>query len=1361
MTPSQINYYNDLPETEKLILKIAALKAFAFGEYHIVTLNTSKRVTHKYVKSILDRAVKFSLFRKVKSYLDEYSVTLDFMLYIYPQLSGFESVWKQVINNYEGPYTIAQFRNCLYTLCHAPSEYPGYELSFSKNLTSEKIGYYAILIQKKEYEGVLHQISPQLLNVALTSIINLKIHTLSPLSEMKSFCDIIRRSHEAGAMDTSSINRLIDMQSGCFKKLSEKHTGTDHVKASYAEAVNYATQGNMNEAFAAFGKALKIQRKTYRDLFLPVSLDLAFYYIATLLSIDPETATPIFRKIEQWQTKNNDYRSSFSAFSAVIYHALNMKEKESEELDILNSHVLNTANESEYIKLFSVLTYYMTERTIAPAMVNAIFSIVKKAWASGYLTLAYEAAYAMKSWFNDDIRMDELFGKIALKLSYPPVLSRITHQEEWEKSLNLLLGLKVSANKTSRDDESKTRIAYFFNPRRNTIQPVLQTYQAKGWSQGRNLSLKKFYECKYQGMTAPDLHIAKTLNCIRDYCREEYEFTKEVYPYLIGHPYVFLENTADIPVEFVAIQPTVKVSALEKGYYTLSTDIKAPIEKISVYKETNTRYLVCNLTPQQIQILRIIIEQSIKVPERGKEKLLELLSVFSAQGMNIHSDLSALGSSQVQVEEIPADSRIRVQLLPWRNGLKAEFFTKPFGVHPPYCKPGKGGKVLMANKENMRLQVNRDMKTEQENENTLLNEIQSLENIELTDNVFTFDNPLDSLFMLDVLAKHQDISVVEWPEGERFRIRCGRIGFDSLHIRLTSGINWFDLEGELQVDEQTSVPLRQLLSLTEKSHNHFIELNPGDFFVLSNDLKKQLDELRLFSAIEKGEVRINKFASIALRDFFEQVDVLRTSELWNQTREQVDNMKMKHVAVPAHLEAELRGYQEEGFQWLARLSGWEAGACLADDMGLGKTVQTLAILLYRAQQGPSLVVCPASVIGNWISEAKRFAPTLQVKTFNNSVNRKELIESLGSGDLLVISYGLLQSESELLSESAFAIAVLDEAHTIKNYATKTSKASMQLKASFRIALTGTPIQNHLGDIWNIFNFLNPGLLGSLQHFADTFVKTDSERTRKYLRKLISPFILRRTKTSVLDELPPKIEIIKKIQLSNEEKTFYDALRRQAIEKSDRSNLNNASRHMEILSEIMKLRKASCNPQLIDPDTSISSSKLSEFLEIVNELKENKHRALVFSQFVAHLAIVRESLDQQGIRYQYLDGSTPVTEREQKVRMFQNGEGDLFLISLKAGGLGLNLTSADFVIHLDPWWNPAIEDQASSRIYRIGQTRPVTIYRLVAENTIEEKIIQLHNTKRDLAESLLEGSDRSAHLSLDELIALIKGGDIER
>jgi SNF2 family DNA or RNA helicase len=544
------------------------------------------------------------------------------------------------------------------------------------------------------------------------------------------------------------------------------------------------------------------------------------------------------------------------------------------------------------------------------------------------------------------------------------------------------------------------------------------------------------------------------------------------------------------------------------------------------------------------------------------------------------------------------------------------------------------------------------------------------------------------------------------------------------------------------------------MGLMKKGHDRFIELKEGEFIALSQELKKRLEELYSFSTKEKNGLQLNKFASIAMGDLFDEVGDLKSDKAWKSFKKRITSPKSREEKIPSSLHADLRPYQEDGFRWMTRLAELEGGACLADDMGLGKTIQTLTVLLQRASEGPALVVCPVSVIGNWISETQRFAPSLNVKMLGNST-REQVIKELSSGDVLVTSYGLLQSEEKMFVEKEFATIVLDEAHIIKNNTTKTSKAIMQLQGKFRLALTGTPLQNHLGEIWNLFNFINPGLLGSLNHFTDTFIKPDNDYSRKLLRKLIKPFILRRTKSAVLDELPPKTEIVRKVQLSDTEMAFYEALRRQALLNLETGEGNQGTKHLRALAEITKLRQASCNPLLVDANIDIKSSKLAVFLEIIDELKENKHRALVFSQFVTHLDIVRKALDEKKVHYQYLDGSSPMSERERSVEKFQKGEGDLFLISLKAGGLGLNLTAADFVIHLDPWWNPAIEDQASDRAHRIGQKRPVTIYRLVAENTIEEKIIQLHNTKRNLAESLLEGSDQSAKMSLNELVDLIK------
>jgi SNF2 family DNA or RNA helicase len=316
---------------------------------------------------------------------------------------------------------------------------------------------------------------------------------------------------------------------------------------------------------------------------------------------------------------------------------------------------------------------------------------------------------------------------------------------------------------------------------------------------------------------------------------------------------------------------------------------------------------------------------------------------------------------------------------------------------------------------------------------------------------------------------------------------------------------------------------------------------------------------------------------------------------------------------------------------------------------------------------------------------------------------------------------------------------------------------MALNADFKMIASGTPVENHLGELWNLFRFINPGLLGSKERFAERYsnlIERGDKQARAHLKKLIQPFILRRTKTQVLSELPSRTEINLQVLLSDEERHLYEALRQEAMDKI--AHMNPAEgKAMQVLAEITKLRRFCCNPKLVLKNTTVSGSKLAVFAETVEELLDNRHKALVFSQFVDHLAIVRAWLDEKGISYQYLDGSTPALERKKRVDAFQAGDGDIFLISLKAGGTGLNLTAADYVIHLDPWWNPAVEDQASDRAHRMGQTRPVTIYRLVTQDTIEEKILALHAEKRDLADSLLDGGDAAGKLDTTALLRLLR------
>ena len=418
-------------------------------------------------------------------------------------------------------------------------------------------------------------------------------------------------------------------------------------------------------------------------------------------------------------------------------------------------------------------------------------------------------------------------------------------------------------------------------------------------------------------------------------------------------------------------------------------------------------------------------------------------------------------------------------------------------------------------------------------------------------------------------------------------------------------------------------------------------------------------------------------------------------------------------------------------------------------------------MLEHAPQGAALVVAPTSVCHNWAAEIERFAPSLSVRQFSDAGDRTALVKSLGPFDVLVTSYGLLNQEAALLSETPWRIAILDEAQAIKNAATKRAQASMRLQADFRLALTGTPVENYLEELWSLFHFINPGLLGSLESFRKRFVlpiERGDRAAKQALKALVGPFILRRTKSAVLTELPPRTEQTILVDLDDDERALYEALRRRAIERIE--NLPDdasAQRKIHILAEITRLRRACCHPSLAASDaTGMEGAKLSLFLELVDELLRNRHKALVFSQYVGFLEIVRRALEERGIAHQYLDGQTPQRERERRVNAFQAGAGDLFLISLKAGGTGLNLTAADYVIHLDPWWNPAVEDQASGRAHRIGQQRPVTVYRLAVAGTIEQGILGLHQDKREMAAELLDGSEASAKLTDEELMNLLSG-----
>ena len=934
---------------------------------------------------------------------------------------------------------------------------------------------------------------------------------------------------------------------------------------------------------------------------------------------------------------------------------------------------------------------------------------------------------------------------------YPCLMSRLIVQEKWEQLLEGLLSLTDgSTGKAQNKDLANARICYLVNMDNGMIQPILQVINAKGvWSSGRNVALKKFKDQQVDGMSEQDRRVSATITYSSSYYgATEYHmnFDKAIAE-LCGHPYLFLFSNPSVSVELIKAQPEI-ITEFGKNGIKLKTNITRLDQQTILLKETQTRYKLITLSQQQHAIVRMI-QQGITIPEKGKAKLIEVVSNLSSV-MTVHSDLD---EGNAQLKSIDADSRIRVQIIPIGDGLKAQMFAKPLGVEAPYVSPGRGGKVVYGMVAGEKCQAVRDLNAETVNAVKISNAVSALSDADLTEDAVHFSDPYDCLGLLEIVNSNSDIALIEWPEGEHFRMNKSA-SFANLNLRIKGKGLWFEMSGELKIDEETVLSLQELLGLSRKSKGRFLEIKKGEFLALTEELKKQIEELESFATIDKKGIVINRFASHAIEDFTSLAASFKADKTWKEFQKRINEKSVAEVELPVTLDADLRSYQKEGFQWMNRLKTWGAGACLADDMGLGKTIQAIAMMLHLAEKGPILVVCPASVVPNWGNELRKFAPTLNLVNLKTG-SREESFESLVAFDVLVITYGLLQTEQDRISKIHWEMAVLDEAHAIKNTQTKSSKAAMKIEAGFKLVLTGTPIQNHLGELWNLFNFCNPGLLGTLAQFTDRYVKTELPAQKNHLKKLITPFILRRTKSKVLDELPPKTEITYTVDLSDNEMAFYEALRREAINTIENNEGSNGQQHLQALAELTRLRLACCNTALVNKEIKLPSAKLEAFFEIIEELRANKHRALVFSQFVGHLSIVRNELDKQGISYQYLDGSTAIPDRQKAVTAFQAGKGELFLISLKAGGLGLNLTAADYVLHLDPWWNPAIEDQASDRAHRIGQNRPVTIYRLVAKNTIEEKIVQLHATKRDLADSLLDGTDQSARLSTVDLLNLLK------
>ncbi|MEB3225852.1 MAG: SNF2-related protein [Synechococcus sp.] len=939
-------------------------------------------------------------------------------------------------------------------------------------------------------------------------------------------------------------------------------------------------------------------------------------------------------------------------------------------------------------------------------------------------------------------------------------------KEPWELSLNALANLGSSHQPTRIEGE--TRLAWFLDIDAGWLDLEAREQKIKTngqWGRGRAIAKRRLQEEleTFSYFTPQDRNICNYLKSYRNYnyygSDVTYEWKESVLLALVDHAHVYLKDRPTIRLDVKKGEVQLRVEKRSEEQLALS--LEPPLDpasqdvEIITVQETPTRLRVYPLTPELLRVAEVLgPDNHLTVPLQAKEQVLAAINGM-ANLLTIHSDI---GGSNIAARTVEAQATPHIHLFPFKEGLRVSILVCPFGEQGPYYHPGKGGELVVAEVAGERLQTQRDFEEEAGLAFDVLQACPILMDATREAGELLVEDPQDCLELLASLQQMGDRLVVEWPQGEKFSI-THYASASNFQAQIRQQQDWFALDGELHLSDELILDMQHLLKLLENTPGRFIQLDQGKFLALTDEFRRRLDDLRAFSDVHQNQLRIHPLAAFALDEFTDEIQ-LDADEHWRKHIERIRNSDAIHIEVPSTLQAELRDYQVEGYHWLMRLAHWQMGACLADDMGLGKTLQTLTALLARAPQGPSLVIAPTSVCPNWISEALTFAPTLNPILFGSG-DRQTTIDQLKPFDLVICSYGLLQQDevAAILAGAHWCTIVLDEAQAIKNSATKRAKAATQLQGDFKIITTGTPIENHLGELWSLFRFINPGLLGSRKKFNERFANaielSRDRETKLRLQKLIKPFILRRTKTQVLTELPSRTEITLSVALNPEEMAMYEALRRDALDKLMGTQAAAGAKHLQVLAEIMRLRRMCCNPRLVVPNTTLTGSKLQVFGETLEELLSNHHKALVFSQFVDHLAILRDYLAQKKITYQYLDGRTPQKKRQQAINAFQAGEGDVFLISLKAGGTGLNLTAADYVIHMDPWWNPAVEDQASDRAHRMGQQRPVTIYRLVAKNTIEEKIVDLHRHKRDLANSLLEGTDAGGQLSTDELIQLLQ------
>jgi len=947
------------------------------------------------------------------------------------------------------------------------------------------------------------------------------------------------------------------------------------------------------------------------------------------------------------------------------------------------------------------------------------------------------------------------------------LLNLWTVQPAWESGLEKLERLLDRSQQVAfvpaASPEKQSRLAFVLLLRiaegeplqvsRISIDPRLQKRQGAKWSAGRAVSLQKLFEGTSDAPITPaDRKVANTIRVHKSWNDTYCQFSQAALAALVGHPCVMWDDDpTGTPVTVVDGQAELRVKKTDAGFKFEFYPVPET-SGFGVLRPEPNRLAVISFTDAQTEAMQVLGTLPL-IPLQAHERLGATISRLSGL-FHVQSEYEFAGVS-AHSKEVIADARPVLLLSRANPGLNVVLCVEPLGPQGPQFIPGQGLANIAAEVDGTRVTCQRNLAAESALCKSLVN-IHEILVLPARGNAFCIDDFSKCLELIRCLGAIDSCPnvLVRWTDSEPITV-VGEIGNSNLRLELKTTEQWLELSGEATLNEDLILSMTDLIDEGNLKRG-YIQLPNGRYVLISSEAGRHMRAMLAISrSVSKNQLTLPPsalgFVGGWLNDL-KRLKALKTDAAATKQLRRIEQVFETIPIVPRTLEAELREYQSVGFTFLSRLSAFGAGVILADDMGLGKTLMTLALLLERAEMGPALVVAPLSVKSNWIDEAQRFAPTLRFISFEDAQ-----LTSVAAFDVVICSYNVMTQNIELLEKAVWTTLVLDEAQALKNASTQRAQAACRINAKARICLTGTPIENHLGDLYSLMNIANPRLLGSAKSFEEKFAKPiqrdGDQAMQQVLLSVISPFVLRRKKSEVLKELPSRTELLLEVEPEDAERAFLESLRRKAL-GALQNKASSRESAIYILAELTRLRRAACHPKLVSPDVNVGAAKLEALVALVHDLRQGQHRALIFSQFVDFLTIVRERLSAEGISSQYLDGSCSEKARKDAVGAFQSGQGDVFLISLKAGGFGLNLTAADYVIHLDPWWNPAVEDQASDRAHRYGQTRPVTIYRLVTVGSVEQKVLALHAKKRDLAENILRGTNTPTALDAAALMGLL-------